>query len=182
MASAVLVLGLVLILAFMMGPADEEPGAEQMAQSSEGGIESPGPPSGEDRSGSPIEGQPTASFQSGGETAGSTSPEKGPVSVSRSSSSEAPRQQAASATRPQTGTLTWTGQLNTNTILVISEDKASFGSLNGSLPGVPVKIEVEPASVKIRQAPSSDNDWSRIMLHNGDERLTTVTIRWTSTK
>ena len=45
------------------------------------------------------------------------------------------------------GHLIWTGELRKNTVLAISSAGASFGVLNGRLPGTPVKINVLPAEL-----------------------------------
>jgi hypothetical protein len=65
-----------------------------------------------------------------------------------------------------------------NSVLVISEGKASFGAVEGRLPGIPVTIEVEPSTVGIREAPGEGNGWKQLMLYSGDQRYSTITIRW----
>jgi hypothetical protein len=47
----------------------------------------------------------------------------------------------------RTGHLIWTGSLRKNTVLTLTPDGASTGVLNGRLPGVPVKINVQPAEL-----------------------------------
>ena len=62
------------------------------------------------------------------------------------------------------GAITWSGRLRENSILVKKGDKVSIGSVTGQLPGVPVKIDVSPPTLEIRQAASPENNWKKIML------------------
>jgi hypothetical protein len=71
--------------------------------------------------------------------------------------------------------------LQRNALLVINERGASFGILDGRLPGVPVQVEVEPP-LTIRELPSSVNGWKQLMLYSGTERLSSITIRWTEVR
>ncbi len=83
---------------------------------------------------------------------------------------------------PETGIISWTGKLGKNAVLVITEDRASVGSLSGKLPGVPVTIRVDPASVLVRESPGAANNWKQIILNSGTEKQTSITIRWTAAK
>lgn len=58
----------------------------------------------------------------------------------------APRAKAP-AMQPASGRLIWTGELRKNAVLHITDRSASAGSLNGTLPGQPVKITVRPAEL-----------------------------------
>jgi len=65
-----------------------------------------------------------------------------------------------------------------NALLIIGESKPSFGTLEGALPGIPVTIEVEPSSVQVREAPGERNGWKQLMLYSGDQRYSSITVRW----
>jgi len=80
----------------------------------------------------------------------------------------------------ESGVITWTGRLNKNSVLVISDQQASVGTLGGKLPGVPVTIEIDPQSVLVRGAPSVQNSWKQMILYSGDQKLTSITIHWTA--
>lgn len=80
------------------------------------------------------------------------------------------------------GAITWSDRLQKNSILVIQGDKASIGSVTGQLPGVPVEIDVNPPTLEIRQRPSPENNWKQIMLYSGNQRHTSITIRWIASK
>src|SRR5262249_41748537 len=84
----------------------------------------------------------------------------------------------ADATAQAAGVIRWSGRLPRNSILVISGNRASFGALSGGLPGTPVTVEVEPAFVQVREAPSERNAWERIILYITDQSASSITIRW----
>jgi serine/threonine-protein kinase len=83
---------------------------------------------------------------------------------------------------PATGTITWNGRMAKNAILVISNSGASFGVAAGAFPGIPIKVEVEPATVQIRAMPGAENGWKQIMLYSASERFSKIVIRWTALK
>jgi hypothetical protein len=85
----------------------------------------------------------------------------------------------------RTGHLIWTGSLRKNATLSLSTDGASTGVLNGRLPGVPVKISVQPAELtddgiavysKDRersdagQQPSKWNGWNIVFFNDWDPK------------
>ena len=76
------------------------------------------------------------------------------------------------------GVVTWSGNLEKNSILVIAEQQATIGSVAGRLPGKPVQIEVDPKSLVIRQMPSEINRWNQIILYSGNQKYSAITIRW----
>jgi serine/threonine protein kinase len=77
------------------------------------------------------------------------------------------------------GTLTWSGSLLKNAILVIEGPNASIGTVKGDpFPGKPVIIEVDPKEIVIRQAPSEGNSWRRVMLYSGKEKYSEIIVRW----
>ena len=80
--------------------------------------------------------------------------------------------------QPTSGVLIWSGELGRNSILVISEQKASIGSIGGHFPGKPIKITVEPEGLVVRQSPSKANGWSQIILYSGNREYSSIEIRW----
>ncbi len=78
---------------------------------------------------------------------------------------------------PTSGVLTWSGDLQKNSILIIT-DKANIGSIEGKLPGKPVRIEVEPKDLVVRRGPGDANGWNQIILYSGNRRYDSIMIRW----
>jgi hypothetical protein len=105
-------------------------------------------------------------------------PERVPSTTSTTASPAKPIQIAPSET-VQTGTITWEGRLRKNSLLVIADGKPNVGTLAGSLPGVPVTVDVEPASVQIRVMPAAENAWKNLILYCTQDRVSSITIRWT---
>ncbi|MBN2321335.1 MAG: protein kinase [Acidobacteria bacterium] len=79
---------------------------------------------------------------------------------------------------PTSGVLTWSGKLGRNSILVISVQGASIGSIVGKFPGKPIRITLEPEGLIVRQLPSDANGWSQIILYSGNRIYSSITIRW----
>ena len=79
-----------------------------------------------------------------------------------------------------TGVITWTGRMQKNAVLVINGTGASFGSVAGTFPGLPIKVEVEPPTVQVRELPRAENGWKQLMLYSGSERFSSIVIRWTA--
>jgi serine/threonine protein kinase len=83
----------------------------------------------------------------------------------------------------QQGTLIWQGDLPINVPLIIQGRHASLGSLDGELPGTPVRVEVaEPSGVVIVQAPTEAVGWNNIVLNSPHQRQTRIVIRWTEAR
>jgi hypothetical protein len=79
------------------------------------------------------------------------------------------------------GELVWTGSLEGDSILTIQDGQyPSVGSLAGSLPGVPVQIQVEPAAVSVVTAPGPENDWKLLVISTGGQPRTRITVRWSA--
>jgi predicted Ser/Thr protein kinase len=76
------------------------------------------------------------------------------------------------------GVLTWSGELERNSILVISEQGSSIGNVVGQFPGKPIKIAVEPKGLLVRQTPGEANRWSQIILYSGNQKYSSIAIRW----
>ncbi len=96
------------------------------------------------------------------------------ISVPKPKAQEFP----AAKPQPESGVVTWSGSLEKNSILVITEQSATIGSIEGRLPGKPVRIEVEPEALLIRQQPGESNRWSQIILYSGNQKCSSITIRW----
>lgn len=79
---------------------------------------------------------------------------------------------------PAAGLLTWSGKLKKNEAVAIDGTGASTGTLQGSLPGVPVMIEIEPKEIGVAEAPGPGNGWRRLVLRSRADRNMVVTIRW----
>jgi len=52
-------------------------------------------------------------------------------------------------------------------------------TIEGQLPGIPVRIEVDTREFTVVEAPSPSNDWNRISLKAKTRRHTSAEIRWT---
>jgi serine/threonine-protein kinase len=68
-------------------------------------------------------------------------------------------------------TIVWRGELDPGAELRIEGDKASIGEISRGLPGDAVQIEVSPNVLEILEAPSAANNWSRLRLLNGGDRV-----------
>jgi serine/threonine protein kinase len=79
---------------------------------------------------------------------------------------------------PVSGIILWSGNLGKSTVLVIEGKEASIGNITGSLPGKPVRIQVEPAEVVIRQEPDAQSGWKRIILYSESQKYSSITIHW----
>ena len=107
-------------------------------------------------------------------------PSSDPKTASPEDSAFGAKREEVSTTPQQSnsGVLSWSGELERNSILVISEQRSSIGNIVGQLPGKPVKITVEPKGLTIRQAPGEANRWNQIILYSGNQRYTSITIHW----
>jgi hypothetical protein len=81
-------------------------------------------------------------------------------------------------TGPTSGVVIWSGQLEKGGTITLDGATASQGTLNGSLPGVPVMIQIEPADVAVAEAPAPSNGWKRAVLRSRRNQHSVVTIRW----
>jgi serine/threonine protein kinase len=84
----------------------------------------------------------------------------------------------AAPVHPASGIITWSGSLEKNSVLVITDQGVTIGSISGQLPGTPVLIEVEPRDLTIRQRPGENNHWNQIILYSGNQRYSSITIHW----
>jgi hypothetical protein len=97
-----------------------------------------------------------------------------------------PQTRAPAPQQPRSGRLIWTGDLRKNGLLALSPAGASIGSLNGRLPGFPVKISVHPAELVdggiaifssdrtkagTTESPNASNGWN-VVVYKWDPRRT----------
>jgi len=81
--------------------------------------------------------------------------------------------------RQHFGFLKWTGNAKNN-VVDISLNKASVGSVVGSLPGVECAVQAaDPEHVSIVAVPGPANRWSRVSFTVKGNGMTTVTLIWT---
>jgi hypothetical protein len=99
---------------------------------------------------------------------------------------EAPRQAAPPVkpaySGPPSGVVLWSGRLDKNGSVTIDGNSASFGNLNGALPGVPIMIEVDQREFALAETPSPSNGWKRITIRSRSKRHSVVTIKWSILK
>jgi hypothetical protein len=81
---------------------------------------------------------------------------------------------------PAPGEMVWRGQLAKDQVLTISDGRyASTGTITGNLPGVPIKIDIEPKEgVTVVTAPARSNDWKVLVIYAAEPQ-TQIVIRWT---
>src|SRR5260370_633119 len=80
---------------------------------------------------------------------------------------------------PTSGVINWSGHLDKNGAVVIEGPTTQSGTVNGSLPGVPVMIDVDTKEFAIAEAPSPSNGWKRLVIRSRRKVHSVVTIRWT---
>jgi hypothetical protein len=81
---------------------------------------------------------------------------------------------------PMSGELVWRGELPRDRVLTIQDGKyASIGTLSGELPGVPVRIDIEPRRLAVVTPPSPENGWKLLVIHSGSEPRQEIRIKWT---
>jgi serine/threonine protein kinase len=76
---------------------------------------------------------------------------------------------------PKEGRIVWTGELDVGQELDLS---AKSAAISGSLPGVPVTIEVHPSSLTIIAAPSAANQWRRLVVRNEGRKQVAIMVNW----
>jgi len=80
---------------------------------------------------------------------------------------------------PPSGVINWSGRLAKDGALVIDGNSTQEGVLNGSLPGVPVMIDIDTKEFAIAEAPSPSNGWKRLVIRSRRKTHSVVSIRWT---
>jgi hypothetical protein len=81
---------------------------------------------------------------------------------------------------PAPGEMVWRGELPKDAVLIIQDGRyASTGTVTGALPGVPVKIDLEPREgLTVVTAPTRSNNW-KVLVINASQPQTEIIIRWT---
>jgi hypothetical protein len=81
---------------------------------------------------------------------------------------------------PAPGEMIWRGELAKDGVLIIQDGSyASTGTLTGALPGVPIKIDLEPKEgLTVVSAPARSNNW-KVLVINASQPQTQIIIRWT---
>lgn len=75
----------------------------------------------------------------------------------------------------QDGRLIWTGDLDAGQQLDMT---AAASGTTGSLPGVPVNIEVHPPSIHVVVAPGPDNGWKKLVVRNDGSKRVAIIVEW----
>jgi hypothetical protein len=81
-------------------------------------------------------------------------------------------------TGPSSGLIIWSGPLRRDTLITIEGDRASAGTLQGALPGVPVLIETDFKDVGFAEMPGPSNGWKRLSFRGTRNQNVVVTLRW----
>jgi len=87
--------------------------------------------------------------------------------------------------KPREGRIIWSGNLAPGADLTIQEGGfPSSGALTGTLPGVPVSVEVHPDSLSVTTSPAAGNGWKRLTIHNPPDgkAQAIISIKWTVTQ
>lgn len=79
---------------------------------------------------------------------------------------------------PSTGTIRWSGIVEKGARIVLDDDEPSTGTMTGSLPGVPVRIQVLSKDIVVVEPPSPANGWTRIILQSRS-RQSSLVLQWT---
>ncbi len=93
--------------------------------------------------------------------------------------SEPTRSSSDSYAGPMSGVIVWSGFLQKGAELAIEGKTASFGQINGGLPGRPVEVEITPDDVVASEPPMPSNGWNRLILRSKRTTHSVVTIHWT---
>jgi hypothetical protein len=80
--------------------------------------------------------------------------------------------------RPGSGTIVWTGQVEKDEHIVIDGATANIGIVQGSLPGVPCRIQISDPSVAVVEAPGPSNGFRRVVLRWNRRGSFSVKINW----
>jgi hypothetical protein len=82
---------------------------------------------------------------------------------------------------PAPGEMIWRGNLPKDGVLIIQDGRyASVGTVTGALPGVPIKIDLEPKEgLTVVTAPARANNW-KVLVINASQPQTEIIIRWST--
>ncbi|MBZ5621575.1 MAG: hypothetical protein LAQ69_23030 [Acidobacteriia bacterium] len=75
----------------------------------------------------------------------------------------------------------WAGELENGQEIDLGAS-STIGSVSGSLPGVPVTVEVHPSSVRIVTPPGPQNQWRHLVLHNDGQKQVVIVVRWSTVR
>jgi hypothetical protein len=80
---------------------------------------------------------------------------------------------------PAPGEMIWRGSLPKDGVLIIQDGRyASVGTVTGALPGVPIKIDLEPKEgITVVTAPARANNW-KVLVINASQPQSEIVIRW----
>jgi hypothetical protein len=107
---------------------------------------------------------------------GSVDTERATVTVA------APAKTDPEPAKPKEGRIIWSGTLPPGGDLTIDGGTASIGVITGTLPGVPVTVEVHPDSLTLTTTPDAGNSWKRLTIHNAPNGTAQaiISIKWTA--
>ncbi len=84
---------------------------------------------------------------------------------------------AQTANGPLDGRLVWIGTLDAGQEIELGSSSGA-GVVSGSLPGVPVNVEVHPSSIRIVTPPGPENHWRKVVVQNDNTKRSIVVVRW----
>ena len=105
-------------------------------------------------------------------------PKPKPPPTPRVSRSSTPANPASTYGGPTEGRLVWTGDLQPGQQVDLGA-KEFATAVSGSLPGVPVAVEVHPASVKVVVPPSPASGWRQLVVRNDGKKQVVILVKWT---
>ena len=79
---------------------------------------------------------------------------------------------------PKEGRIVWTGDLDTGQEIDFGSRSGVASSASGTLPGVPVTIEVHPSNVRVVTPPSPGNHWRQLVIRNEGKKQVMVLVKW----
>jgi tRNA A-37 threonylcarbamoyl transferase component Bud32 len=84
----------------------------------------------------------------------------------------------SSEKRSGSGTIVWTGHVKKGEQIIIEGNEANIGNVQGSLPGVPCRIQISESGVAVVEAPGPSNGFRRIVLRCSREGSFSIRINW----
>lgn len=83
-----------------------------------------------------------------------------------------------SAATATSGVVVWSGPMRKNQTVTIDGSAASIGTVQGALPGVPVRLETDFKDIGFAEMPSRSNGWRRFALRGKMNGNVAISIRW----
>ena len=80
---------------------------------------------------------------------------------------------------PNSGIVVWSGQVPKGDTVTVEDGLASVGTVTGSLPGVPVIVDLEARYFALVEAPSPLNGWKRLAIRSKIGKPVAIVIKWT---